>query len=221
MKLVNNLLFAANTANAFEAFALGAKAGLDPDTMVEMVNAGTGRSFASSDVMPSILSGKLRFGATIAVLDKDVGLGLDEARAYDVPMWGIEQAARLWRFAASQGRGGADLGRARPHRRGLGRRRNPQPQGRLRWRPARIWAGRRRGARSSIVLSAPLQQPGIGLDLHQHRRPRGVPGSRVREGSGERRFQPMRAYAGDPHASCQFSTNQGVGRRAGPTSCRR
>jgi 3-hydroxyisobutyrate dehydrogenase-like beta-hydroxyacid dehydrogenase len=109
MKLVNNLLFAANTANAFEAFALGAKAGLDPDTMVEMVNAGTGRSFASSDVMPSILSGKLRFGATIAVLDKDVGLGLDEAKAYDVPMWGIEQAARLWRFAASQGKGAEDL----------------------------------------------------------------------------------------------------------------
>ncbi|MFC7474576.1 NAD(P)-dependent oxidoreductase [Dankookia sp. GCM10030260] len=109
MKLVNNLLFAANTANAFEAFALGAKAGLDPDTMVAMVNAGTGRSFASSDVMPGILDGKLRFGASIAVLDKDVSLGLEEARAYDVPMWGIEQAARLWRFAASQGKGGADL----------------------------------------------------------------------------------------------------------------
>ena len=109
MKLVNNLLFAANTADAFEAFALGAKAGLDPDTMVEMVNAGTGRSFASSDVMPTILGGKLRFGATIAVLDKDVGLGLDEAKAFDVPMWGIEQAARLWRFAASQGKGAEDL----------------------------------------------------------------------------------------------------------------
>jgi 3-hydroxyisobutyrate dehydrogenase len=59
--------------------------------------------------MPGILSGKLRFGASIAVLDKDVGLGLEEAKAYDVPMWGIEQAARLWRFAASQGKGGEDL----------------------------------------------------------------------------------------------------------------
>lgn len=109
MKLVNNLLFAANAANALEAFALGAKAGLDPDTMVEMVNAGTGRSFASSDVMPTVLSGARRFGATIAVLDKDVALGLEEGRSLDVPMWGIEQAARLWRFAASQGRGGDDI----------------------------------------------------------------------------------------------------------------
>jgi 3-hydroxyisobutyrate dehydrogenase len=109
MKLVNNLIFAANAVTAFEAFSLGAKAGLDPDTMVEMVNAGTGRSFASNDVMPAVLSGAFRFGATIAVLDKDVALGLEEARSLDVPMWGIEQAARLWRFAASQGRGGDDI----------------------------------------------------------------------------------------------------------------
>ena len=57
--------------------------------------------------------------------------GSTRRRRYDVPMWGIEQAARLWRFAASQGKGGADLAEFRPHRRGLGRRRNPQPQGRL------------------------------------------------------------------------------------------
>lgn len=109
MKLVNNLIFAANAVTAFEAFSLGAKAGLDPDTMVEMVNAGTGRSFASSDLMPTVLSGAFRFGASIAVLDKDVALGLEEARALDVPMWAIEQAARLWRFAASQGHGGEDI----------------------------------------------------------------------------------------------------------------
>jgi 3-hydroxyisobutyrate dehydrogenase-like beta-hydroxyacid dehydrogenase len=109
MKLVNNLLIAANMVSAFEALSMGAKAGLDPDTMVEVVNAGTGRSFASSDVMPAVLSGQFRSGATIAVLDKDVALGLEEARSLEVPMWGIEQAARLWRFAASQGRGGDDI----------------------------------------------------------------------------------------------------------------
>jgi 3-hydroxyisobutyrate dehydrogenase len=109
MKLVNNLLFAANAVATFEALSMGAKAGLDPDTMVEMVDAGTGRSFASSDLVPAVLSGEFRFGATIAVLDKDVGLGLEEAKALDVPMWAIEQAARVWRFAASQGKGGDDL----------------------------------------------------------------------------------------------------------------
>ncbi|MDO9711374.1 NAD(P)-dependent oxidoreductase [Paracraurococcus lichenis] len=109
MKLVNNLIFAANVVAAYEGFALGAKAGLDPDTMVRMVNAGTGRSFASEALMPKVLSGAFGFGATIAVVDKDVSLGLEEAKAQDVPMWGIEQAARLWRFAASQGKGGDDI----------------------------------------------------------------------------------------------------------------
>jgi 3-hydroxyisobutyrate dehydrogenase len=42
-------------------------------------------------------------------MDKDVALGLEEARAQDVPMWAIEQAARVWRFAASQAAAGQDL----------------------------------------------------------------------------------------------------------------
>lgn len=109
MKLVNNLLFAANAATALEAFSLGAKAGLDADVMLEMVNAGTGRSFATAGFLPTVLSGERRFGASIGVLDKDVTLGLEEARSQDVPMWGLEQAARLWRFAASQGMAGEDL----------------------------------------------------------------------------------------------------------------
>jgi hypothetical protein len=63
----------------------------------------------TDQVMAQVLSGRFAFGATIAVLDKDVSLGLAEAAALDVPMWGLEQAARLWRFAASQGHGGEDL----------------------------------------------------------------------------------------------------------------
>lgn len=109
MKLVNNLLFAANTVAAFEGFVLGAKAGLDPDTMVAMVNAGTGHSFPSEVILPKVLSGEFGFGAAIAVVDKDVQLGLEAAKSLDVPMWAIEQAARVWRFAAGQGKGGEDI----------------------------------------------------------------------------------------------------------------
>jgi 3-hydroxyisobutyrate dehydrogenase-like beta-hydroxyacid dehydrogenase len=109
MKLVNNLLIAANMVSAFEALSMGAKAGLDPDTMVEVVNAGTGRSFVSSDMMPAVLSRRFAFGAAISVVDKDVTLGLEEARALGVPMWGIEQAARVWRFASTQGMAKDDI----------------------------------------------------------------------------------------------------------------
>lgn len=109
MKLVNNLLVATHIVTTLEAFALGAKAGLDVDTMAALVNAGTGRSFASSDVMPAVLSGRFDFGATIAVLDKDAALGVEAAQELGVPMWVIEQAARVWRFAASHGAAGQDM----------------------------------------------------------------------------------------------------------------
>ena len=109
MKLVNNLLFAANLAAAIEGLAMGAKAGLDPDAMLAMVNAGTGRSMATERVVEEVVSGRFAFGASLAVLDKDVRLGLAEASALNVPMWTLEQAARVWRLATLQGAGGEDL----------------------------------------------------------------------------------------------------------------
>lgn len=90
MKLVNNLLFAANLVAACEGLAMGAKAGLDPDAMLAMVNAGTGRSMATERVLEEVLSGHFAFGAALSVLDKDVRLGLAEAAALEVPMWTLE-----------------------------------------------------------------------------------------------------------------------------------
>ena len=42
MNLVNNLISAANMATAFEALVLGAKGGLDPDLMVNVINVSSG-----------------------------------------------------------------------------------------------------------------------------------------------------------------------------------
>lgn len=109
MKLVNNLLFSANLAAAIEGFAMGAKAGLDPDAMLAMINAGTGRSVPTERVMEEVVSGRFAFGAALSVIDKDMTLGLEEAASLGVPMWTIEQAARLWRLAALQGMGKSDL----------------------------------------------------------------------------------------------------------------
>jgi len=109
MKLVNNLVFAANFASTCEAMVLGAKAGLDAQTMLEMLNAGTGSSMVTAKVMDSILAGEFRFGAALAILDKDVTLGIAEAQAQHVPMWTLEQAARVWRLATLERGAGADL----------------------------------------------------------------------------------------------------------------
>ena len=109
MKLVNNLLLAANLVTASEGFVMGAKAGIDPDAMLAMVNAGTGRSLVTEQMMEQVLSGHFAFGGALALLDKDAGLGLAEATALNVPMWTLEQAARVWRFAMTQGYGDQDV----------------------------------------------------------------------------------------------------------------
>ena len=44
MKLANNLLSATAMAVSSEAIVMGVKAGLDPRTMIEVINAGSGRN---------------------------------------------------------------------------------------------------------------------------------------------------------------------------------
>ena len=108
MKLVNNLISAANMAGAFEALVIGAKAGLEPSLMIEVVNASTGRNSATVDKIPkSVLPGTFDYGARMDIFYKDVTLGLAEAEALGVPTWALGAVVQLWRFAMEQG-GAAD-----------------------------------------------------------------------------------------------------------------
>lgn len=108
MKLVNNLISATNMASAFEALVLGAKAGLDADMMVDVINASTGRNSATTDKIPkSVLPGTFDYGATTRTMHKDVTMGLIEAEELEVPMWVARNTRQVWEFAMTQG--GADL----------------------------------------------------------------------------------------------------------------
>ena len=81
MKLVNNLISAANMATAFEALVLGAKGGLDPELMVNVINVSTGRNSATLDKVPkAVLPGTFDYGAKVSTMVKDIVLGLQEAR---------------------------------------------------------------------------------------------------------------------------------------------
>ena len=110
MKLVNNLINAANMATAFEALVLGAKGGLDAEQMVQVINVSTGRNSATLDKIPrAVLPGTFDYGARLATMVKDVLLDLQEAEALGVPMWAHETVGQLWRFAMTQGLADADL----------------------------------------------------------------------------------------------------------------
>jgi 2-hydroxy-3-oxopropionate reductase len=87
MKLINNICSAAALAITSEAMVMGAKAGLDADVMIEVLNAGSGRTTASSDKIPRfVLPRGFDFGFAISLSLKDIRLCLEEAERLGVPM---------------------------------------------------------------------------------------------------------------------------------------
>jgi 3-hydroxyisobutyrate dehydrogenase-like beta-hydroxyacid dehydrogenase len=103
MKLVNNLLSAACLAMSSEAMVLAAKAGIDPATAVEVVNAGSGRNSATLDKFPrGILPGTFDMGFATALMVKDVRLALQEAEALGLSMDVGRAVGRVWALAVDE-----------------------------------------------------------------------------------------------------------------------
>jgi len=104
LKLLNNLLSATGMATTCEAVLLGAKAGLDPWRVIEVINASDASSSASRNKFPkSVLPRRFDYGARMSITAKDTSLTVEEAEALNVPMW-IGQAVRqVWNVASAQG----------------------------------------------------------------------------------------------------------------------
>lgn len=110
MKLVNNLLNATALAASSEAFVLGVKAGLDPEIMLKVINASTGRNSATEDKFPrSILPRTFDWGFKTDLIYKDLKLCLEQAETLGVPMWVGNAVRQLWAYAVSQGGGPRDF----------------------------------------------------------------------------------------------------------------
>ena len=87
LKLANNLMSQAAIAITAEALAIGVKAGLDPQLMLEVLNVSSGRNTASADKFPKhVLTRGFDFGFSTGLALKDVRLCLEEAAALGVPM---------------------------------------------------------------------------------------------------------------------------------------
>jgi 3-hydroxyisobutyrate dehydrogenase-like beta-hydroxyacid dehydrogenase len=103
MKLVNNLLSAAAMAVSSEAVVMGVKAGLDPTTMIDVINAGSGMNTATRDKFPrAILPRSFDYGFATGLMYKDVKLCLEEADALGAPMWISSAVRQLWSVANAQ-----------------------------------------------------------------------------------------------------------------------
>jgi 3-hydroxyisobutyrate dehydrogenase-like beta-hydroxyacid dehydrogenase len=87
LKLLNNLMSATAIAITSEAMAMGVKAGLDPNVMLDVLNTSSGRNSATQDKFPKhVLTRGFDFGFSAGLAFKDVRLCLEEAEALGVPM---------------------------------------------------------------------------------------------------------------------------------------
>lgn len=112
LKVLNNMLSSTALLITAEAFVAGVKGGLDPRTMIDVFNAGTGKNGSTLDKFPThVLTGTFDFGHSISGVCKDIGLAVDECQALGVPMWLGNSARQLWNVAAQHGGGRLDMTR--------------------------------------------------------------------------------------------------------------
>jgi len=112
MKLTNNMLCAVAIVATSEAMTMSGKAGIPDDAMLQVLNNGTGRNFATMQLFPdAVLPRTFDFGATIEILMKDVDLAIEQGEELGVPMW-VSQAVRLvLKHGVFQGRAQQDMSR--------------------------------------------------------------------------------------------------------------
>jgi 2-hydroxy-3-oxopropionate reductase len=113
MKLTNNILFAVSLIATSEAMTMATTGGIPPDAMLQVLNNGTGRNFATMSLFPkAVIPRTFEVGATFEILMKDVDLAIEQGEALGVPMWVCQAARLVLLHGVFQGRAGQDLSRA-------------------------------------------------------------------------------------------------------------
>jgi 3-hydroxyisobutyrate dehydrogenase len=103
MKLVNNMLIQVNTVAVAEALVLGVKAGLDPQTIYDVVRVSTGTSFAFETRVPRILKRDFAPGGTVDISFKDQELETQFAKQLGVPVLLANVSQQVYQMARAAG----------------------------------------------------------------------------------------------------------------------
>ena len=108
-KLVNNMMTIINGLTAMEAMVVGAKAGLDVERLLEVVEAGTGSSFSLNVLRYVIFRGNFdpaKFALSLAA--KDLRIAVEYAEELGVQMSVVPHAAEALAEAMQRGLGDRD-----------------------------------------------------------------------------------------------------------------
>jgi 3-hydroxyisobutyrate dehydrogenase-like beta-hydroxyacid dehydrogenase len=110
MKALNNFVACAGEVAALDAMMIGARFGLDVETMLHVFNAGTGRNFVTEHVLlDEGLSRRYDTGFQLALMAKDMGIAttLAEGTGFDTT-WPAQLRARMAAALAALGDPAAD-----------------------------------------------------------------------------------------------------------------
>ena len=106
VKSLNNLLSATTLASAAEAVILAQKAGVAPETLLEVINAGNGRSYSTEVKFPNfILNRSFDDGFALGLMVKDLKIALETAAEMGHPMFSGSAISQLWQAAFARGHG--------------------------------------------------------------------------------------------------------------------
>jgi 3-hydroxyisobutyrate dehydrogenase len=103
MKLVNNMLIQVNRVAVAEALVMGVKAGLDPQTIYDVVRVSTGTSHAFETGVPKILARDFTPGGTVDITYKDQELETAFAKQLGVPLLLANVTQQFYQMARAAG----------------------------------------------------------------------------------------------------------------------
>lgn len=108
VKMVNQLLAGVHIAAAAEAMALGAKAGVDPQTLYEVICNSAGSSWMFQNRVPHMLAGDFTPLSAVEIFVKDLGIVLQTGKEQRFPLPLSAAAHQMFLMAAAAGFGRQD-----------------------------------------------------------------------------------------------------------------
>jgi 3-hydroxyisobutyrate dehydrogenase len=121
-KLVNNLILGINMCAASEGLALGQKLGIDSKVLTDICSVSTSRSFVMDTYNPvpgnrpnSPANRDYEGGFAVALIEKDMGLAIDAAKAVDGDLKMTEYSIEYYRDLMKKGKGGKDYSYTYPY----------------------------------------------------------------------------------------------------------
>lgn len=108
VKSCNQILAASTIVAMGEALVMGAKAGVDPARIVEVLSKGAARCWALEVRAPHVLEGDFQPGFKCRLQYKDLGLALELARSVGAPAPFAASVHELYKSAVAQGFGEED-----------------------------------------------------------------------------------------------------------------